>query len=125
MNFVERTPYVYVVLSCGLRETSMMVDYTERERRKSERKKFVNVCFTITSSPPPAHHRERINIFFFLIIIIIIIIIIFRRGFFTNFHIKQNYTERIKTERKKEFKLTLDHRAHHREKKFFFFFLEK
>ena len=47
-----------------------------------------------------------------------ILIIIFRRGVFTNF-IKQNYTERRKTERKKEFKLTLDHRAHHREKKFF------
>ena len=40
-------------------------------------------------------------------------------GGFLNF-IKQNYTERRKTERKKEFKLTLDHRAHHREKKFFF-----
>ena len=41
------------------------------------------------------------------------------RGGFLNF-IKQNYTERRKTERKKEFKLTLDHRAHHREKKIFF-----
>jgi hypothetical protein len=38
-------------------------------------------------------------------------------GGFLNF-IKQNYTERRKTERKKEFKLTLDHRAHHREKKY-------
>ena len=75
----------------------------------------MNLCFPITS---PAHHRERRN--FFLIIIIIIIIIIFRRGVFTNFVIEQNYTERRKTERKKEFKLTLDHRAHHREKKIFF-----
>ena len=38
----------FVVLSCGLRETSMMVDYTER--RKTERK---NV------SPSPGHHREK------------------------------------------------------------------
>ena len=95
-------------MSCGLRETSR-VDYTEREERLRERK---GKCFPITS-PPPAHHRERRNFF------LIIIIIIFRRGVFTNF-LKQNYTERRKTERKKEFKLTLDHRAHHREKKFFF-----
>ena len=67
--------------------------------------------FPITG--PPQREKK----FFFLIIIIIII---FRRGVFTNFHIKQNYTERRKTERKKEFKLTLDHRAHHRERRNFF-----
>jgi hypothetical protein len=44
----------FVVLSCGLRETSMMVDYTER--RKTERKK---------ENVSPLHHRattERRNI---------------------------------------------------------------
>ena len=43
-------------------------------------------------------------------------------GGFLNF-IKQNYTERRKTERKKEFKLTLDHHrasTTERRKKFFF-----
>ncbi len=61
------------------------------ERRKTERKKFVNVS--------PIHHRrpttEREEV-----LREILIIIIFRRGVFTNF-IKQNYTERRKTERKK------------------------
>ena len=74
---------------------------------------------------PLHHHRrrpttEREEIFFFFFREILIIIII-RRGVFTNFVIKQNYTdfEDLKILReKKEFKLTLDHRAHHREKKF-------
>jgi hypothetical protein len=84
-------------LSCGLRETSR-VDYTEREERLRERKGKMYVS--------PLHHRRRPTtereeiFFFFFLIIIIIIIIIFRRGVFTNF-IKQNYTERRKTERKK------------------------
>ena len=48
-----------------------------------------------------------------------ILIIIFRRGVFTNF-IKQNYSERRKTERKKflyVFTITLS--AHHREREIF------
>jgi len=47
------------------------------------------------------------------------------RGGFLNF-IKQNYTERRKTERKKEFKLTLDHhRASTTERRNFFLEKEK
>ena len=45
----------FVVLSCGLRETSR-VDYTEREERLRERK---GKCF-----PSPGHHEERRNFFF-------------------------------------------------------------
>ena len=54
----------------------MMVDYTERERRKTERK--VCECFPITGSP------QREEIFFLREILIIIIIIIFRG--FLNFY---------------------------------------
>jgi len=84
--------------SCGLRETSIGVDYTER--RKTERKKE-KCMFPITCGPPQREELLRKIL----------------GGGFLNF-IKQNYTERRKTERKKEFKLTLDHRAHHREKKY-------
>ena len=43
--------------SCVLRETSMMVDYTQILKKKDcERKKFLYV-FPITS--PAAHYRER------------------------------------------------------------------
>jgi hypothetical protein len=57
--------------SCGLRETSMMVDYTDFEDLKILREKKVCECF-----PSPCHHRERRNF-----LIIIIIIIIFRGAF--------------------------------------------
>ena len=41
--------------SCGLRETSMMVDYTDFEEERLREKK--GKCFPITS--PAAHHREK------------------------------------------------------------------
>ena len=83
-------------------------------KRKTEREKRKNVCF---------HHY------------IIIIITTERRTIKKNFRgiynklnfIKQNYTERRKTERKKEFKLTpLDHhRASTTERRNFFLEKEK
>ena len=56
MNFLITFFISFVVLSCGLRETSR-VDYTER--RKTAREKRKNVCFHhyITCGPP---QREEI-----------------------------------------------------------------
>ena len=88
-----------------------MVDYTDFEEKDCERKK--EKCMF---SPLHHHHlrptTERRTIKKN-----------FRGGGFLNF-IKQNYTERRKTERKKEFKLTLDHhRASTTERRKIFFFL--
>ena len=96
----------FVVLSCGLRETSMMVDYTER--RKTERKK---------ENVSPLHHRattERRNIkrnknetvFKFLLkyatmkflITFFISFVVFGAVYQPSFMV--DYTERRKTERK-------------------------
>jgi len=65
----------------------MMVDYREREERLREKRKMFP--HYITAGPPQREELLRE-----------ILIIIFRRGVFTNF-IKQNYSERRKTERKK------------------------
>jgi hypothetical protein len=46
----------FVVLSCGLRETSRVEDYTDFEE---ERLRKVCECFP----SPPGHHRERRNFF--------------------------------------------------------------
>ena len=75
-----------------------MVDYTDFEEEERVREKRFPHYIT---GPPQREEilRER------------------KMKRFLNF-IKQNYTERRKTERKKEFKLTLDHRVHHREKKY-------
>ena len=76
--------------SCGLRETSIGVDYTER--RKTAREKRKNVCFhhyiIITCGSP-----QREEIFFRKIL--------GGGGFFTNF-IKQNYTDFEEEERLRE-----------------------
>ena len=63
-----------------------MVDYTEREERLRERK---GKMFPHYITGPPQREKK----FFFREILIIIII--FRRGVFTNFVIKQNYTLKI------------------------------
>ena len=44
-------------MSCGLRETSIGVDYTDFEEERLREKKGKMYVFTITSSA--AHHRER------------------------------------------------------------------
>ena len=43
--------------SCGLRDTSMMVDYTQILKKKDWEKKGKMYVFPITS--PAAHHREK------------------------------------------------------------------
>ena len=94
-----------------------MVDYTEREERLREK----SFCLYVS----PLHHRrrpttEREEIFFFREILIIIKI---RRGVFTNFVIKQNYTdfEDLKILREKSLINIRSSGAHHRERRNFFF----
>jgi hypothetical protein len=113
----------FVVLSCGLRETSMMVDYTER--RKTERKK---------ENVSPLHHRattERRNIkrnknetvFKFLLkyatmkflITFFISFVVFGAVYRPSFMV--DYTERRKTERKKENVSPLHHRPYNTERR--------
>ena len=81
-------------------------------KRKTEREKRKNVCFhhyiIIITGPPQREELLRKIL----------------GGGFLNF-IKQNYTERRKTERKKEFKLTLDHRPSTTERRNFFLEKEK
>jgi hypothetical protein len=114
----------FVVLSCGLRETSMMVDYTER--RKTERKK---------ENVSPLHHRattERRNIkrnknetvFKFLLkyatmkflITFFISFVVFGAVYRPSFMV--DYTERRKTERKKFVNVSpLHHRPYNTERR--------
>ena len=85
-----------------------MVDYTDFEEKDCERKKEKCMFSPLHHHHRPTTERRTIKKNF--------------RGGFLNF-IKQNYTERRKTERKKEFKLTpLDHhRASTTERRNFFF----
>jgi hypothetical protein len=62
MNEWEDTPFFHKFCSfwsCGLRETSRVVDYTT-ERRKTERKKFVNVSSPLHYLRPTTTEREEI-----------------------------------------------------------------
>ena len=60
MNFLrgQHISFCSFLSSCVLRETSIGVDYTQREERLREKKGKMYV-FTITSSSPAAHHREK------------------------------------------------------------------
>jgi hypothetical protein len=67
MNEWEDTPFFDKFCSfwssCGLRETSRVVDYTQILKIWRFWEKKVFVCFPITS--PAHHHREREKKFFF------------------------------------------------------------
>jgi hypothetical protein len=96
--------------SCGLRETSMMVDYTQILKKKDWEKK-VFVCFPhYITCGPPQREREEIFLeiknetvlkfllcrnFWFFISFVVFGAAVYRPSFMVD------YTERRKTERKK------------------------